>query len=421
MKHSTLLLKFIVILCLFISPVLLYGQNVPVIETDIVRSFRFTDKQLALETEHSELMKKYENECYDDDLSKNIPKKDRERIEYLSGKLENADDEIYVWNTQYPGCSWYCGGFHFQTASSSLPNKGNNIYDASRIFDNDVRTAWVEGVKGYGIGEYIDVHFPRSGPQATDCYIVNGYNKNETTWRNNSRVKSMNLYLNEKLVAILNLKDTRDEQHFVLPDTIPNYSYAGGSKEIEWEGEKYTVSTLRFLITDVYRGDKYDDTAISELYFDGIGVHCIAEGAKVAMSDRTECLIQDIKKGDEILVYNTSTDTFEGREVKTIHKVNHSVLYNVLLANGKSITVTDDHPFWNGKGWCSIHPVQTKKYPRYKNLEVGELNEGSNVMTKDGLVIIKSIEKETKGQNTYTFELDDHYPFVVNGFLVGQE
>ena len=31
--------------------------------------------------------------------------------------------------------------------------------------------------------------------------------------------------------------------------------------------------TLKFEILDVYPGEKYDDTVISELYFDGIDVH----------------------------------------------------------------------------------------------------------------------------------------------------
>jgi hypothetical protein len=31
--------------------------------------------------------------------------------------------------------------------------------------------------------------------------------------------------------------------------------------------------TLRFEILDVYPGEKYTDTVISELYFDGIDVH----------------------------------------------------------------------------------------------------------------------------------------------------
>lgn len=30
---------------------------------------------------------------------------------------------------------------------------------------------------------------------------------------------------------------------------------------------------MKFKILDVYKGDKYDGTAITEIYFDGIDVH----------------------------------------------------------------------------------------------------------------------------------------------------
>jgi len=31
--------------------------------------------------------------------------------------------------------------------------------------------------------------------------------------------------------------------------------------------------TMKFEIIEVYKGTKYDDTAITEIYFDGIDVH----------------------------------------------------------------------------------------------------------------------------------------------------
>ena len=37
--------------------------------------------------------------------------------------------------------------------------------------------------------------------------------------------------------------------------------------------EKFPKWEIRFEIIEVYKGDKYADTAISELFFDGIDVH----------------------------------------------------------------------------------------------------------------------------------------------------
>lgn len=414
---------WIIALFLFIIQINLTAKKIPVIETEITNSYSFTDAELKLEEEFMTLFEKY-SELYYNDKKDEIPAKDRERLEYIMNKKGDGEDsESIIWSTDPMGCSWYCGAYHFQTVSSSLSNTQKNSYDAGAIFDSDVRTAWVEGAKGYGIGEYIEVHFPISYAQATHCYIINGYNKNERTWKNNSRVKTMNLYLDDKLIATVNLKDTRDEQGFQLPDTIPNSSDTTSFKTMEFDGTKYKVSTLKFLITDVYRGDKYDDTAISELYFDGVGVHCIAEGAQVSMSDGLTKSIENIKIGDMALTYNPKESKYIGRKVKSIHSVFHDILYDISLSTGKVITVTDDHPFLSSSGWVSISPDKTKKYKRYSSQQVGTLQTGTKLLTKDSFhgEVVNILETSGK-RKTYTLEFEEeNVAFVVNGVLVGQE
>ncbi|PXV69291.1 intein [Dysgonomonas alginatilytica] len=399
------------------------GQNIPVIETRITSPYSFTDTELKLDEELESLLKKYPALYSDNDSYKNqIPAKDRERFEYIINK-KGENFESMVWSTDPMGCSWYCGAYHFETVSSSLSSTSSSGYDASSIFDFDVRTAWVEGAKGYGIGEYVEVHFPINYAQATDCYIVNGYNKDERIWKNNSRVKTMNLYVDEKLIGIVNLKDTRDEQSFSLPDTIPNLSDTTAFKIMEVEGEKYKVSTLKFLLTDVYRGDKYDDTAISELFFNGIGVHCIVEGANVSMVDGLTKNIENIKPGDSLLTYNLKENKYSKKKVKLIHSVYHDTLYTLGLSNGESITVTDDHPFLSSMGWVSIAPSKTKKYKRYANQQVYELKIGTQLLAKDfSSETVNNISQITNRRKTYTLEFEeDGLAFVVNGVLVGQE
>lgn len=245
------------------------SQNVPIIETDISVPFSFTDQELLDNKEYYRLINKYSSLWYGDSLRLEIPSEDRIRLEELGPIMEEGP----IWSTRPIGCSWYCAAMHWQTVSSFLAPQKNNIYDASSIFDWDVQTAWV--VNGYGIGEYVEVAFPANTQvRATSCYIVNGYNKNETTWKNNSRVKSMDLYLDGTLIAHVNLKDTRDQQFFMLPDTIPlNTKDLSKFKTLKVEYQEYLVSTLKFEITDVYKGDKYEDTAISELSFNGVGDH----------------------------------------------------------------------------------------------------------------------------------------------------
>ncbi len=164
------------------------------------------------------------------------------------------------------GCSFYCCFNRGQvSASSALKPQHGLTYRAENAGDLTYKTAWIEGAKGYGVGESVIFTFPPTNPRITTVKIANGYTKTEKAWKENSRVKQLDLYVNEKLYAQLMLQDTRDEQVFSVG-------------EIGYADRKADLSTrrniqLRFEIVDYYPGDKYQDTAISEITFDGIDCH----------------------------------------------------------------------------------------------------------------------------------------------------
>ena len=54
--------------------------------------------------------------------------------------------------------------YDFTTASSSLKSRHDNTYGEKNIGDLSYRTAWVEGVKGYGIGETVAFKFKPGSP-----------------------------------------------------------------------------------------------------------------------------------------------------------------------------------------------------------------------------------------------------------------
>ena len=89
---------------------------------------------------------------------------------------------------------------------------------------------------------------------------MNGYVKSEKAWRDNGRVKSLLLYYNEKPYAILDLVDSRSLQCFDVGT-------------LGFHDENAPRWSLKFEIREVYPGKRYNDTAITELYFDGIDVH----------------------------------------------------------------------------------------------------------------------------------------------------
>ena len=75
-------------------------------------------------------------------------------------------------------------------------------------------------------------------------------------------VKRLLMYYNDKPYAVLNLKNTMDLQRFEV-----------GNLGNEDRCEASPMWSIKFEILEVYPGDKYDDTVITEIYFDGIDVH----------------------------------------------------------------------------------------------------------------------------------------------------
>ncbi|WP_316768234.1 NADase-type glycan-binding domain-containing protein [Pedobacter frigiditerrae] len=192
-------------------------------------------------------------------------------------KLSKQDKKIYdncseteedYWGILGSGCSWYCGGgLEKVFSSSSLKSTKSINYSASSINDLNYKTAWIEGIPGYGVGEFIVYDFPPENPRITKIIVVNGYVKSKIAWTDNSRVKKLKMYVDDKPYAILNLADSRQEQSFsIKPIGISDRKdYKKLKLKPRWK--------IKFEILDVYKGDKFDDTAITEIYFDGIDVH----------------------------------------------------------------------------------------------------------------------------------------------------
>ena len=163
-----------------------------------------------------------------------------------------------------PGCSWYCGGsVDGFSASSELQGRDSLDYMAENIHDFDLETAWVEGREDYGIGEYVvyTLDTREKGDHAlgvTTIILANGYKKTRRLWELNSRVKKIRMFVDEKSYAVLELLDSFEIQTISIGEIML---------------PKKGIMRFKFEIADVYPGKKYKDTAITELVFDGVGVH----------------------------------------------------------------------------------------------------------------------------------------------------
>ena len=328
------------------------------------------------------------------------------------------------WDDYYmavgEGCSWYCGGGPDSiSASSYLKSESENIsYKPKNIHDLNFETAWVEGVDGYGIGEYVTYYFRQNSPRITDILIANGYVKTEKSFRENSRVKKLKMYINDKPFAFLNLKDSRNVQIFKF-DPIGRPHSDNDDRNILDELPNWT---MKFEILEVYKGDKYDDTAISEIYFDGIDVHCFAAETKILMSDNSLKNIELITEGDVVKSYDFENKKLTTSKVTKQIAVAHSNLLKLKLADNEIVT-TADHPFWIEKNvWAAVDADKANKhYLHSTNVEKLQIGDKIFLPEKNIFSEIIDIEIINNQQLTYTLELSENDNFIANGMLVKTE
>jgi hypothetical protein len=147
----------------------------------------------------------------------------------------------------------------------------------------------VRGVAGYGVGESVTMRVRSKASldgRADEIHflsvmIVNGYARDATTWKNNSRVKILRLYINDMFWCDFHLKDIMRPQIFELPESLHIYPAKSGKKipakgaftnllndENDYLETPVYQMELVFEIRDVYAGDKFDDTCITGIALD---------------------------------------------------------------------------------------------------------------------------------------------------------
>lgn len=142
----------------------------------------------------------------------------------------------------------------------------------------------------------------------------------------------------------------------------------------------------------------------------GGGGGCFTAGTKILLENGKEVPIEEIKVNDVVAGLNRPNKVLE------LLKVQHDsgVIYSF---NGGSYFFTDNHPFQTTDGWKSLNPEVTMK--EIPELTVGTLNVGDVLITKNGNVAIKSIEKKvTDIHEVYNLSLDGEQVYYANGYLV---
>ena len=141
---------------------------------------------------------------------------------------DNVDASTFLWN------DW---------------NKFVENYHPNYIADDDPATAWVEGAKSTGAGEWVRFNVtPLDGTTKVRVRIRNGYQKSKDLWKANARAKDVTVRLvPSKLEKKLKLEDK------------------DGWQEVVIDQPKGEVKSVELAIASVYDGTKYTDLCISDV------------------------------------------------------------------------------------------------------------------------------------------------------------
>lgn len=208
-------------------------------------------------------------------ISFGVDTEDLQIIELEPSEFKNFDDfreediafqekYITIWSTFYRG---YVDILDIKAKAFSTL-KG---YPITNILDKKIDTAWVEGVEGDGIGEWLSLDIYTEKKKDYDPYsivlfgIIPGYLKSDKTWEENNRIKTALLVIktpspgyanaSESYAVIrLKMRDYKGLQIF----SVSRYQRYGSDDKKIW-----------LIIEDVYKGTKYSDTCISEIFIRG--------------------------------------------------------------------------------------------------------------------------------------------------------
>jgi hypothetical protein len=154
---------------------------------------------------------------------------------------------FYCEEFEVPGDEWIIGACNY------LDPQAGNTYLPTNVMDEKPETAWVVDIdikdKPFSFDDMIIGFIAKTEITVTGFSIYNGYCKDKETWEKNSRAKRIMVISDSKLLTMITLSDTMEEQSFSFDDGY----------RISADGH------IAFLVLDTYPGTKYTDTAISEI------------------------------------------------------------------------------------------------------------------------------------------------------------
>lgn len=134
------------------------------------------------------------------------------------------------------------------TASSTRVPMKAFTYEPAHALDGSLLTAWIEGVPGPGVGEWLRCDFDRE-VKLNQIIFTPGYFKNPSIWKQNNRLAAATFHFSDGT-----------SRRFTFPDRMQEQRLDAGGVRTRF---------VRLVIDEIYPGSvDSEDTAISQISFD---------------------------------------------------------------------------------------------------------------------------------------------------------
>jgi len=145
-------------------------------------------------------------------------------------------------------------------------------YPVSNLIDMNLETAWVSK----GVGGWVEFTFKEPIHGLAGYILANGYQKSETTYTQNNRIKVLKMEIKQSgkdwIDSYSGKREFQDEPY--TPAYFENLMrHSEYFDFFDSYGYEDAIEKIRFTIEEVYPGTKYDDTCISEIILFKININ----------------------------------------------------------------------------------------------------------------------------------------------------
>ena len=180
------------------------------------------------------------------------------------------------------------------------------------------------------------------------------------------------------------------------------------------EGTSQDVSATITVTVDMRSITVTEDTRTQDMC-------CVAEDSLISMADGTQKQIKDIKVGDKVLSYNTTTRKVEQTVVQSLTKVIRRDIVHITFADGSYIKITPDHPMFSERGWIAYSTEDGENtYPEVElekqGTQIGDMILSLSLLFDKEIVDMKYITGETIP--VYTFTVDNNHNYFAQSVLI---